>query len=168
MIIRTFRNQNEYGVELSFWWERFLTGIILDLVVPLFFFLAFIFCLPKFLWKLVITEKTKEKMKPYFERYQDWMFHANIFQSEVSKPSRFLSEVVQISTLLLVAGVVQKIDPTAWIATYVLIFVVAIIGGKLLIKSGIVKYVTSLGNKQNPEILEIKKGIEEIKESLKK
>ena len=100
----------------------------------------------------------------FLDRYQKWMWYANITQSEISKPMRFMSETLQIATYLAVIGIVIK--PTTWATIYLAIFVVAGVIGKFLLDWGVVKYLTSLGNEHNPEITAIKKGVEDIKQTI--
>ena len=100
----------------------------------------------------------------FLDKYQKYMWQANIAQSEISKPMRFYSEAIQTATFLAVIGL--NVAIYYWVGIYIVGFILAIMIGGWLLKKGVVKYLTKMGNEHNPEMMEIKKGIEEIKEKL--
>lgn len=107
----------------------------------------------------------KKLVHKLFFDYQKIMWYTNVFAGEYAKPGKFINETLLITTALAVRG----IRPSFFIivVAYISILVLAAVIGKILVFIGVVDYNNRLGNKTNPEIMEILERIKNIESKLK-
>jgi len=98
----------------------------------------------------------------YLYRRSIWYFSVAI--DEIRKPLRLQNEVIAIWTLLSVWGIL--INWKFVVFLYLMVFLGGVLFGKFLIKKKAIEYDTTLGNYQNPELLDIIKRLERIEGQL--
>ena len=103
-------------------------------------------------------------MKKLFFYYQRSMFYVQQFGSEVGKPLRFLTEFGILILLLSNAGF--KLSICHQLGIYLLLLLTAVFGGYFFVKIGVLKYVNSLNNQENKELMEIKNDIKQIRDKI--
>ena len=86
-------------------------------------------------------------------RYQDAMWLANQAKAEAYKPLSVLNEYLLLIGVFKLYGISFSLFEL--VSFYVVLQFVFIVVGWFLVRLGIVKYNTRLGNKQNPELLNL-------------
>jgi len=107
----------------------------------------------------------KQKLMKWFRDYQRAMFYSGQAAGEIGKPLRFITELGVVLLLLSDSGI--RTTLTVKISVYVVLIMLTIVAGRFLVQLGIVKYVTKLSNKENPEITEILEKVREMWTALK-
>lgn len=103
-------------------------------------------------------------LKIIFYRYKDWMRDVGVFVSEYSTAGRFVNEGLALMTYFAVKG--HNITVWQGIGIYLIALIVMGFLGKFLIYLKVPHYTQTLGNQMNPELIQIQKDLELIKERL--
>ena len=112
--------------------------------------------------KLVAKLKIGDRSKKGFFGYQKFMFYVSQAGGEIGKPLRFVTELGVFLLLMSDSGF-----STSWqtkIIAYIVIMFLAALIGFILSKTGVIHYNASLGNKHNPELIEILERMKRIEE----
>lgn len=108
----------------------------------------------------------RELAHKIFLRYQKLMWYANQAKFEAYKPLSVINEFLIIVVWFEVRGI--QFTYTQLAGAYVLLQLVFILIGVFLTKIGIVKFNTTLGNKQNPELIKILRVVEKTHRMVKR
>lgn len=92
------------------------------------------------------------------------MWYMSHSKAELNKPLQFWNETLLILTFLTVRNI--NVPTGTVVIIYLAVFLALVIAGKILVKIGVVRFNTRLGNTQNPELLEILKRVKSIEDSL--
>lgn len=111
----------------------------------------------------LLYDDWKSKLRKGWNLYQRAWFYDNIFWTEVKKPLRLEDNLTRWLTLLGVYGLVFGFKEIGLIV--ISLVVVGIVGGKILVKTGVMKYNQKLGNEQNEELMEVVKWVREQKKN---
>jgi hypothetical protein len=100
------------------------------------------------------------QMKKVLYWYQRAMWHAGIFIAELDKPLTIFKYTSYAAVLMKVSGL--DVSLTQIILAGVIALILAVLGGVILVRTGVLAYVTKLNNGQNLEIQEILKRLDQI------
>lgn len=106
-----------------------------------------------------------ETLKKLFYLYQRSFWYVSQAKGELLKPLGFWNETLLILTFLAVSG--EKPNLMVVVAAYIVALVIMAVVGKIIVISGIVRYNTHIGNKQNSEIQEIIEMLKRIEDKIK-
>lgn len=94
-----------------------------------------------------------EKRRGLLFLYQRAMFYSGVALAEIGKPLQLRNEAVYV--VLLAAAYGFKIPIFTMAVAYIILFIILIIVGKIIIKIGMMRYNTTLGNYQNIELMSV-------------
>ena len=98
----------------------------------------------------------------YFYQRANW--YLNLAVGEAKKPLTLLNETILVATYLTVNGKSPALSLI--ILSYLAIMVIGAIMGKVIQKTGIVKYTTQLSNNENEQFQEILQRLENIEKKV--
>lgn len=102
----------------------------------------------------------KEKLHSMFLTYQKLMWYATQAKGELYKPLSVLNEFLIIVVWFEVRGI--SFSFIQLMLAYCVLQLLFIVFGAILTKLGIIKFNTTLGNKQNPELIKILKIVKKL------
>lgn len=96
-------------------------------------------------------------MNQHWYLYQRALWYANVGINELRKPLQFQNETAQILLFLGVYGLTKDwLTAILWaILGNLIVYVIMIVIGVIIVRSGSVRYTQTLGNTQNAELLEV-------------
>lgn len=113
----------------------------------------------------MLSKSNKKRLKKINEYYQLQMWYIAQFGGEISKPMRFYPEMILSLGLLALYGV--KFEWFHIVLFYIGILIFARMAGYILVRWHVIKFNTTLANKQNPELLRILKSVQKIRKDIK-
>lgn len=106
----------------------------------------------------------KNFFRPYYHYYLRAMYYMGVAKGEITKPLQFWNETLLILIYLKTIGIEPGLNWT--LGTYIIVFIMFVIFGKIIDLIGIVRYNARLGNERNPELMSILAKLDEIKSKL--
>src|SRR3990167_3433131 len=98
----------------------------------------------------MLNPANAQKVKKLLYFYQRSCWYLNLAVSEAKKPLTLVNETILVATYLSVTGNPPSFKLIVW--TYLGMMVIGAIIGKIIVKTGIIKYTTKLSNNENNEL----------------
>ena len=104
------------------------------------------------------------KFRSLINKYQDYFWYSGQAINEARRPLQLWNEALLLVTFLAVKGYDLSFLEVA--IAYVGIMISTVVVGMILTRLGIISYITELGNRQNPQLLNILETVKRLEQKI--